>query len=79
MIRKDDSTLDLLQFLYDRAIPLTLFTTLGLFSLMFAFALYKSKPRLSKGLVTIGMSLSFLLLLISAASFVFTVFLGYNS
>ncbi|MCT4797144.1 hypothetical protein ACFO4U_05185 [Exiguobacterium profundum] len=69
----------LLQLLQDRAIPLTLFATLGLFSLVFAFSLYKSKQRLSKGLVTIGMSLSFLLLLISAASFVFTVFLGYNS
>ncbi|ACQ69436.1 hypothetical protein EAT1b_0504 [Exiguobacterium sp. AT1b] len=71
--------MDLLQLLQERAIPLTLFATLGLFSFMFAFALYKSKPRLSKGLVTMGMSLSFLLLLISVASFVFTVFLGYNS
>ncbi|WP_215112873.1 hypothetical protein [Exiguobacterium sp. s63] len=71
--------MDLLQLLQDRAIPLTLFATLGLFSLVFSFALYKSKQRLSKGLVTIGMSLSFLLLLISVASFVFTVFLGYNS
>ncbi|MFN3631986.1 MULTISPECIES: hypothetical protein [Exiguobacterium] len=69
----------LLQLLQDRAIPLTLFATLGLFSLMFSFALYKSKPRLSKGLVTMGMSLSFLLLLISAASFFFTLFIGYNS
>ncbi|WP_214883251.1 MULTISPECIES: hypothetical protein [unclassified Exiguobacterium] len=69
----------LLQLLKDRAIPLTLFATFVIFSLVFAFALYKSKPRLSKGLVTMGMSLSFLLLLISAASFVFTVFLGYNS
>ncbi|WP_214692922.1 MULTISPECIES: hypothetical protein [unclassified Exiguobacterium] len=72
--------MDLLQLLQDRAIiPLTLFATLGLFSLVFAFSLYKSKQRLSKRLVTIGMSLSFLLLLISASSFVFTVFLGYNS
>lgn len=79
MTRKDDSTLDPFYLLYDRAIPLTLFMTLGIFSLVFAYALYKSKHRLSKGLVIMGMSMSFLLLLISAASFFFTLFIGYNS
>ena len=79
MTRKDDSTLDLLHLLYGRAIPLTLFTTLGIFSFMFAYALYKTKQRLSKGLVIMGMSMSLLLLLISAASFFFTLFIGYNS
>lgn len=79
MTRKDDSTLDPFYLLYDRAIPLTLFMTLGIFSLVFAYALYKSKQRLSKGLVIMGMSMSFLLLLISAASFFFTLFIGYNS
>lgn len=79
MTRKDDSTLDPFYLLYDRAILLTLFMTLGIFSLVFAYALYKSKQRLSKGLVIMGMSMSFLLLLISAASFFFTLFIGYNS
>ncbi|WDH74820.1 hypothetical protein PTI97_08230 [Exiguobacterium marinum] len=71
--------MDILQLLQDRAIPLTLFVTFGLFSLVFAYALYKSKHRLSKGIVTMGMSLTILVLLISAVSFVFTLFFGYNA
>ncbi|WP_214820185.1 MULTISPECIES: hypothetical protein [unclassified Exiguobacterium] len=71
--------MDPFYLLYDRSIPLTLFMTLGIFSLVFAYALYKTKQRLSKRLVITGMSMSFLLLLISAASFFFTLFIGYNS
>ncbi|WP_158024792.1 hypothetical protein [Exiguobacterium sp. AT1b] len=56
--------MDVLHLLYDRAIPLALFMTLGVFSLSFAYALYKSKQRFSKGLVIMGMSMSFFLLLI---------------
>ncbi|WP_215142718.1 hypothetical protein [Exiguobacterium qingdaonense] len=71
--------MDVLYLLYDRAIPLALFMTLGVFSLSFAYALYKSKQRLSKWLVSIGMSFSLFLLLVSTASFIFTLFFGYNA